>query len=1097
MKRLILLLLFFTIAYAQAQDAAPDSSKLINPAFTFFKYHNGADTSIYGKSGNDWWNFARQSWINKYFLRSADSARYVTLHYFSIHGSSTAHTDSLFALAEKSANKTATPSISTVLYPNWQGLFNYAYPLTGNPSGFISNITGITAGGDLTGTYPNPTVNTINGKTVTYYDFTSSGQTQLNSKQATLVSGTNIKTINGSSILGSGNLIISGSGGSYTANQPLSISGSTISLDTSTAITGVETKGAALSQYNSLAGQINLATQALTDDPGIPALTGYTSNVAVAYGTIRLYPSATKAFRLRRSSDNVTQDFYFDANGNVNQDDINKFTDGYRGYLAIWYDQSPNGINAVQITNSLQPYVVIESGVVKVRFEALYNLALGQSLTYTLGTGIDVSNTTIFEAYAPYIASGLDQVYPTPNFYFRYFLSSANAKLDLYIDGANSSKPNSLSLSGTNTGTLYAWQQGNFFSINSNSSAAKVRSNYSSPVSLSPLTSFIETQFKIGNKYSSDGNPYAGDIYAYVQYSSSQADPVIDTLASRLKTPYNLITASDNNISVVLCGNSETNGAHATNNQNYSKQLNNLTKTPIINLAMSSNNYALQNGSNYNTAVDGNLVAGKTNILIFWLGTNDLNGASGPMRTATQVYNDAVAYAQARHTAGWNKVVMLTAMDRGSVGTFATFNTMLKANTTDFDAVLDVASDSRLTWLAGYGGNTTALSAPDYSYFFSDNTHLTNEGYKIISSYVDNYIESVAQTIAVNTSYSRRLKIIEGTLSQIQNLSILNQMAIQHGSLGVDSDIYVNHLYGNRKPLSNLYVDATKTQNGSNIGDIYINTLGHSHVAFGINTLPSTSFGYIFGYSASPAISNLSVALYNPNNTTSTLYFLNNGTATINNAYLQAGAGTTGTLTMYTLHNLTLESNQSNILLQTFGVNGLGIRAYNNSGTLHALVGTEGYAGTATSFLNLSNGLAAIWGSPLKWMTGVTQQAVLEAGSQNFDGTWLYLTSTFNSILVNNRLAFVLPHTTFNPTTGSTVILVNNQRNIINPSNGLATLILTMPSSPVQNDVVDLKFTQPVTTLIYSGGTVVTGPSSATSGQGVSLTYDSNTSSWY
>ncbi len=39
----------------------------------------------------------------------------------------------------------------------------------------------------------------------------------LSGKQDTLVSGTNIKTINGSSVLGSGNLVISGSGGGITA----------------------------------------------------------------------------------------------------------------------------------------------------------------------------------------------------------------------------------------------------------------------------------------------------------------------------------------------------------------------------------------------------------------------------------------------------------------------------------------------------------------------------------------------------------------------------------------------------------------------------------------------------------------------------------------------------------------------------------------------------------------------------------------------------------------------------------------------------------------------------------------------------------------
>jgi hypothetical protein len=52
---------------------------------------------------------------------------------------------------------------------------------------------------------------------------TSDIQTQINGKQATLVSGSNIKTINSTSILGSGNLVISGGGISYPSGSGITI----------------------------------------------------------------------------------------------------------------------------------------------------------------------------------------------------------------------------------------------------------------------------------------------------------------------------------------------------------------------------------------------------------------------------------------------------------------------------------------------------------------------------------------------------------------------------------------------------------------------------------------------------------------------------------------------------------------------------------------------------------------------------------------------------------------------------------------------------------------------------------------------------------
>lgn len=88
-------------------------------------------------------------------------------------------------------------------------------------------------------------------------------------------------------------------------------------------------------------------------------------------------------------------------------------------------------------------------------------------------------------------------------------------------------------------------------------------------------------------------------------------------------------------------------------------------------------------------------------------------------------------------------------------------------------------------------------------------------------------------------------------------------------------------------------------------------------------------------------------------------------------------------------------------------------------------------------------------------------------------------------------------HTIFTPTTGGTVALVNNQYNIINPAGALVAITLNLPSSPANNDVVYIKFTQTVSTVTYANGTVVDGITAPTAGGIVILTFDSGSTSWY
>jgi hypothetical protein len=115
-----------------------------------------------------------------------------------------------------------------------------------------------------------------------------------------------------------------------------------------------------------------------------------------------------------------------------------------------------------------------------------------------------------------------------------------------------------------------------------------------------------------------------------------------------------------------------------------------------------------------------------------------------------------------------------------------------------------------------------------------------------------------------------------------------------------------------------------------------------------------------------------------------------------------------------------------------------------------------------------------------------TANQFLTQNSGNTALTW----GTLNS--VSNYL-----HTIFTPTTGGTVSTVNNSYNIINPAGTLLALTVNLPSSPNNNDVVYIKYTQSITTVTYGNGTVVDGITSPVGGGLVILVYDSATTSWY
>ena len=104
------------------------------------------------------------------------------------------------------------------------------------------------------------------------------------------------------------------------------------------------------------------------------------SGASVAYSLRRLNGSYTgSAIKVRRSLDNAEQDIAF-INGLLDDSALETFSSGTDSFISIWYDQSGNANNIVNITASDQPKIV-SNGVI------ILDADTGkQSITYPLST---------------------------------------------------------------------------------------------------------------------------------------------------------------------------------------------------------------------------------------------------------------------------------------------------------------------------------------------------------------------------------------------------------------------------------------------------------------------------------------------------------------------------------------------------------------------------------------------------------------------------------------------------------------------------------------------------------------------------------------
>lgn len=122
-----------------------------------------------------------------------------------------------------------------------------------------------------------------------------------------------------------------------------------------------------------------------------------TTPSSVAYSLRKLSSTYTgAAIQVRRSSDNATQNIGFDVNGNLDTAALTSWVGSGSGFIAIWYDQSGNVLNATQSNVANQPRIVNAGAIDRRNLYPTLVFSGGQFLV----TSANYSNAAVFSTTA-------------------------------------------------------------------------------------------------------------------------------------------------------------------------------------------------------------------------------------------------------------------------------------------------------------------------------------------------------------------------------------------------------------------------------------------------------------------------------------------------------------------------------------------------------------------------------------------------------------------------------------------------------------------------------------------------------------------------
>ena len=135
------------------------------------------------------------------------------------------------------------------------------------------------------------------------------------------------------------------------------------------------------------------------------SIVAYGGTPSAIYSLRQLYRYSGPILKIRRSSDDTTQDFYFSNTlYGIPEDDILTFVGANDGFVETWYDQSGNGHHATRAVYSEQPKIVSSGVIEKINSRPTLVFSGAQRLLTTAG------NITFGSSFGVFDRSNIQQV---------------------------------------------------------------------------------------------------------------------------------------------------------------------------------------------------------------------------------------------------------------------------------------------------------------------------------------------------------------------------------------------------------------------------------------------------------------------------------------------------------------------------------------------------------------------------------------------------------------------------------------------------------------------------------------------------------------